>query len=67
MAQRFDVWQNAWREDRNAKVELSLPDGWNVTRYEMQADALPELTREEMLSALRHPIGMPSIRELAEQ
>ncbi len=67
MAQRFDVWQNSWREDRNAKAELFLPDGWNVNRYEMQADALPELTREEMLSALRHPIGMPSIRELAEQ
>ena len=63
----YQVWQNAWREDPSAHVELALPDDWAVEAYQMEADSLPGLSREEILERIRHPVGMPSIREMARE
>lgn len=67
MAQLFSLWQNAWKEDPDAHVSISLPDDWNVTVHDMPADRLPPLSREEMRRAIRKPIGMGSIREMAQK
>lgn len=63
----YRVWQNAWREDPRAHVELDLPDDWAVESYQMEADSLPGLSREEILERIRHPVGMPSIQEMARE
>lgn len=65
MPQRFRLWQNAWKSDPSASVTLALPDWWDVTSYQMPADSLPPLTREELAARIRAPVGMPPIRELA--
>lgn len=67
MAQTFTLWQNAWREDPDACVRISLPDDWHVTRCDMPADGLPALTREEMRRKIRDPFGAKTIREMAEE
>ena len=63
--QTYSVWQNAWRTDPSAHVDLTLPEDWTVTPYRMEADSHPALTPAEILDRLRHPVGMPTIREMA--
>lgn len=65
MPQTFHLWQNAWRNDPNAGVRLTLPDSWAVTAYQMPADSMPPLTREAVADRIRSPLGMSTIREMA--
>lgn len=61
----FHLWQNAWREDADSHVEISLPDDWEVTVCKLPADSLPKMSLQQMLEKIRSPIGMPAIQEMA--
>lgn len=51
----------AWYGDPS--VDLAFPRGWSVTMY--QPDLPPPLSKDEILLALRTPVGAPSLRSLA--
>jgi nickel-dependent lactate racemase len=58
------VPQLAWYGDSEFTIEL--PSSWDVTICRMKGHGRPPLTRTEIKAAFRHPIGSPTIRELAK-
>lgn len=67
MPQTYQLWQNAWKDDPLHSVSVSLPNDWQVSVYQMDADLRKPLRREEIQRKLRQPLGMPSIQEMARQ
>lgn len=65
--QTFQVWQNAWKDGYDEPLTLSLPDEWKVELHAMQGDSWPKLTKEQIREKILHPIGMETIRELAQK
>jgi len=55
--------QMAWHE--TSKLELPLPDSWQVEICNMAGYDRPALKPEEIREAIRSPIGMVPVRELA--
>ena len=53
------IWQ-----DR--EIELDFPEDWDVSVLRMKGDGCRALSREEMLQAMRNPIGTKPLKELAE-
>ncbi|MEM1658439.1 MAG: lactate racemase domain-containing protein [Candidatus Jordarchaeales archaeon] len=47
-------------------LELEFPDGWDVHFCSMAGDGKPPLSREQVLSALRNPVGTKPLSKLAE-
>ncbi|MBN2238281.1 MAG: DUF2088 domain-containing protein [Dehalococcoidales bacterium] len=54
----------SWFDPR--EVEYPLPDGWQVTVYNMAGYNKPELKPEDIKKAVKSPIGMPPLREYAK-
>jgi len=54
----------AWA-DRRERI-LEFPDGWDVRLYPMRGFEAEKIGREELLKALRNPIGSKPLRMLAE-
>lgn len=57
------VPQLAWYGD--TELDLKLPSRWDVTVCRMRGHSRPPLTKSQIEDAFRHPIGSPSLRELA--
>ncbi|MEM0215535.1 MAG: lactate racemase domain-containing protein [Archaeoglobaceae archaeon] len=53
------IWQ-----DRD--LELKFPDSWDVSVFKMKGHESKALSREEMLKAIRNPIGSKTLRELSD-
>ena len=66
MTKTYQVWQNAWRDDPDARVALELPGSWDITLHAVEADRRQPLTRGQIARRIQNPVGMPSIRELAQ-
>jgi len=47
-------------------LDLTFPDGWNVVECRMAGHDAPRLDEEEIRRKIQHPIGSPSLRELAD-
>ncbi len=60
----INVPQLAWYEPK--ELELTLPDTWQVEVDNMAGYDRPGLKPDEIRAAIRNPIGMPPIRELAK-
>ena len=60
---KLSLPQNMWQG--SAPIEIELPDDWEVEVHGIQADLLPELTKEQMRDKINHPFGLPPLRELA--
>jgi nickel-dependent lactate racemase len=58
------VPQLAWYEPR--ELALTLPDSWQVEVCNMAGYNRPALKPDEIKAAIRNPIGIPPIRELAK-
>lgn len=67
MANRYELWQNAWRPKPHTPLTVELPADWDSCLYDMEADRLPPLTEEQLRETLRNPLGSPPIRELARR
>ena len=46
-------------------IDLSFPSNWEVTETRMAGHDKPALTDEQILAAVRNPIGSPPLSELA--
>jgi nickel-dependent lactate racemase len=49
----------------DTELELEFPDSWKVTTQAMPGHDLPVLCDDEIRAALAHPIGSPTLRDLA--
>ena len=67
MANRYELWQNAWRPEPHTPLTVELPADWDSCLYDMEADRIPPLTEEQLRETLRNPLGSPPIRELARR
>lgn len=47
-------------------LNLDFPESWKVTEMRMIGHDKPALTPKQIKDALSHPIGTPTIRELAK-
>jgi nickel-dependent lactate racemase len=56
--------QLLWYE--NTQVKIDFPDPWSVFVYPMKGSDSPKLTAQEIEHAFRHPIGTPTIAEIAK-
>lgn len=63
----YRLWQNAWKEDGNTLVTISLPAQWKVELHEMKGDSGTALSPEEIRERINTPLDMPSIRQMAEK
>ncbi|MEM3587772.1 MAG: lactate racemase domain-containing protein [Candidatus Jordarchaeaceae archaeon] len=61
---KISLMQNPWYGD-NA-LELELPPDWEVTICGMVGEKKPALKEEQIISALRNPIGTKPLNKLAE-
>ena len=61
---RIAVPEIAWA-DRRGRI-LEFPDGWDVRLYPMRGFGARGMEGEELLKALRNPIGSKPLRKLAE-
>ncbi|MEM2046492.1 MAG: lactate racemase domain-containing protein, partial [Candidatus Jordarchaeales archaeon] len=61
---RVGLPQMPWFGDTT--LELEFPEGWDVQVCGMMGDGKHPLSREQVLSALRNPIGTKSLSRLAE-
>ena len=61
--QRIRIPIKAWYGDE--EMELAFPERWRVHECRMAGHDTPPLRDEQMVEALRHPIGTPTIAELA--
>ncbi len=57
----YELGTNAWYGD--GTIPVHFPDHWEVIEYRPPSQR--SLTDDEIIEALRHPCGQPSIRELA--
>jgi len=64
LVKEFDIPWAAWREPEN--IKLTFPDSWDVALCKMNGADAPELTLDEIRSALTNPIGTPKLSELAQ-
>lgn len=62
MVQNFEIPWAAWYEDK--EFNLEFPDSWEIDVYRMK-DA-PELSQEEIETAINNPIATSQLKELAE-
>lgn len=46
--------------------ELAFPDGWKVHEQRMRGHSAPRLSLELIAEKLSHPVGAPTLRELAK-
>ena len=46
--------------------ELAFPDGWKVQERKMRGHSAPKLPPEIIAEKLQHPVGAPTLRELAK-
>jgi len=46
-------------------VELLFPDGWTIHEQQMAGHGARPLTQPEIAEKLQHPVGSPTLRELA--
>lgn len=53
------IWQ-----DR--EIELNFPDEWDVRIFRMKGDDCKALSKEEMIYAIRNPVGTKPLEKLAE-
>ena len=53
-----------WYE-KDASVDIDLPDGWEVTTHPMRGGSAPPLSLAQMAEAIRNPVAGPPLRELA--
>lgn len=51
---------------RDREIELNFPDDWDVSVLRMKGEDCKALSREEMLHAIRNPIGAKPLQKLAE-
>jgi len=63
----FNVWQNAWKDDGETPLTITLPDDWEVEYHEIPADSMPVLTQQQLREKIFSPIGMESIGSLASK
>ncbi|MDI9642833.1 MAG: lactate racemase domain-containing protein [Archaeoglobaceae archaeon] len=54
---------NIWREK---EIELDFPNSWDVKVFKMKGHETKALSKEEMLMAIRNPIGSKTLQKLAE-
>ena len=47
-------------------MELQFPDGWDVTVFDMAGHDKARLCISDFRSALRKPLGTPTLREMAQ-
>ena len=64
MVKEFDVPWAAWREPET--IKLTFPDNWDVSLCKMNGADAPELSQDDIRSALNNPIGTPKLSELAK-
>ncbi|MBW2039112.1 MAG: DUF2088 domain-containing protein [Deltaproteobacteria bacterium] len=50
-----------WAEE---KIEIYLPQDWQVTIYPMKGWSAPKIPPSKMIAALRNPLGTPPLKEL---
>ena len=62
MVQTFRIPWAAWYGDED--LALEFPDTWDVKLYNMRN--APEISREEIESAINNPIGTPTLKEIAQ-
>jgi len=62
MVQKFKIPWAAWYGDND--LNLEFPDSWDVNLFRMK-DA-KELSQKEIVNCINHPIGTPSIQEIAK-
>ncbi|MFW9901236.1 MAG: lactate racemase domain-containing protein [Candidatus Thorarchaeota archaeon] len=62
MVQTFRIPWAAWYGDQD--LALKFPDTWDVKLYNMRN--APEISREEIESAINNPIGTPTLKEIAQ-
>jgi lactate racemase len=62
--QIIQVPQLAWQDTRG--LDLRLPQEWDVHISHMQGHLRRALTAEEIAHAVKHPIGMLPLREIAQ-
>jgi len=63
----FNVWQNAWKQDGETPLTITLPDDWEVEYHEIPADSMPVLTQQQLREKIFSSIGMESIGSLASK
>ncbi|MCB2192293.1 MAG: DUF2088 domain-containing protein [Deltaproteobacteria bacterium] len=61
---RLSLPRRIWYE--NDSLEIALPDEWQVELCPMAGAERPALSQEEIEAALAHPVGSPTLRELAQ-
>ncbi len=47
-------------------LDLNFPDGWNLVECKMAGHDASRLTQEQIREKIQHPIGSPTLRELAD-
>ncbi len=52
-----------WRD--NTTLDLDMPDEWQVTECIMTGHDAPEMTDNKIKEAFAHPLGTPTLREMA--
>ncbi|MEM0350920.1 MAG: lactate racemase domain-containing protein [Archaeoglobaceae archaeon] len=62
---RVEVPSYPWFGDRN--ISLDFPDDWEVKVFRMKGEKCPKLKKEDIIKALRNPIGKKPLFELAKQ
>jgi len=62
MVQKFKIPWAAWYGDND--LNLEFPDSWDVNLFRMKDTE--ELTQKEIVNSINHPIGTPSIQEIAK-
>lgn len=53
-----------WGE--NTTLDLTMPDGWQVKRYDMAGHDARALTDDEIIAAFNAPLGSEPLRKMAE-
>ncbi|MBQ9814980.1 MAG: DUF2088 domain-containing protein [Lachnospiraceae bacterium] len=55
--------QNMWQGFE--PIEIDIPDNWETTIHGIEADNMPELTKEQIREKINKPYGLKPLRELA--
>ena len=56
----------AWEWYGDCAEELEFPDGWNINEQRMAGHDARSLSKKEMEEKLQHPVGTPTLSELAK-
>lgn len=62
---KYMLAQNRWHGEEPAIIEV--PDSWEVHYAKMRGDDYPAMKYEDIQNAIRNPIGVKPLRELAKE